>query len=204
MKRLIAMLRPWETARKHEELETAFRTVLDALTTIGDFTRDCEARGMDLDRDVGIARAKVLMEEAKEEARVRSNEFYEVRALLEREAPRLLYLLPQLEGPHDPHGATTRAAMVSKLIGELLAEAIAPEKAGPGPRGSGRKAATVNMRMMDQVQNNSESMGWSTSQWQRFLKCKSRSTIAATATWKNLSRHRLGLEAERRKSKRRR
>jgi hypothetical protein len=69
----------------------------------------------------------------------------------------------------------------------------------------GRKPkATINMRMADEVLKNPEAMGWTTVQWQRCLKCRSRSTIADTATWKNLEIHRAGLKAARRKDRTRR
>ncbi len=71
--------------------------------------------------------------------------------------------------------------------------------------GKGRpKRATVNMRMMETIQVNPEAMGWTSTQWQKHLKCRSRSVITDTQIWKSLEINRLRLKAERGESKRRR
>jgi hypothetical protein len=62
--------------------------------------------------------------------------------------------------------------------------------------------ATVNMRMAEEIQKNPEAIGWTITQWQKYLKC-GRATIQGTATWRSLESHRLSEKAKRIKDRRR-
>jgi hypothetical protein len=63
--------------------------------------------------------------------------------------------------------------------------------------------ATVNMRMLDELQKNPEVRGWTCRQWAKHLKCGA-STVAETAVWKELYVPRETVKAERSRDRRRR
>ena len=75
---------------------------------------------------------------------------------------------------------------------------LTPAKAdeADGGKKKKQKRATINMRMMEVLQENREAMGWSSVKWAKHLEC-SRSTITETATWKNLEKARYDLKAQR-------
>jgi hypothetical protein len=66
---------------------------------------------------------------------------------------------------------------------------------------SGRKA-TVNVRMLEAIQENPEAMGWNSPKWAKFLKCV-KSSVVETKTWKGLSTSRERERAERALDRRR-
>ena len=66
---------------------------------------------------------------------------------------------------------------------------------------SGRKA-TVNVRMLEAIQENPEAMGWNSPKWAKFLKC-GKSSVVETKTWKTLSTSRERERAERALDRRR-
>jgi hypothetical protein len=71
------------------------------------------------------------------------------------------------------------------------------------PPAPGRKAS-VNARMMEEIQRNpEEAMGWTSTQWAKRLKC-ARSSVVDTATWDNLKMARERNRAERARDRRRR
>ena len=59
-----------------------------------------------------------------------------------------------------------------------------------------RSKGTVNARMLETLQKNSESRGWTCTRWSKLLKC-AKSTVVETATWKVLAMARKKISAER-------
>jgi hypothetical protein len=58
-----------------------------------------------------------------------------------------------------------------------------------------KRKPSVNARMLETMQRNPESHGWSASRWAGHLKC-AKSSIAGTPTWKDLALVRVRLNAE--------
>jgi hypothetical protein len=88
---------------------------------------------------------------------------------------------------------------------------VAPKSASPSaPVGTAipsmkppiRPRLNVNARMLDKIQRDPESRGWTVTQWQTHLQC-ARDSIHRTPTWKELSAGRKVLAADRALSKRR-
>jgi hypothetical protein len=96
------------------------------------------------------------------------------------------------------HALVERALLAAEQIrmeagGWLVADREAePRDELKGDKKSPRKA-TVNIRMLEVIQDNPESLGWNSPQWARHLKC-GKSTVVETKTWKDL---RTGRERER-------
>jgi hypothetical protein len=86
------------------------------------------------------------------------------------------------------------------------AEAAAPPAvapAAPPAKLASRRQPTVNARMLETIQTNSEAMGWNSRQWAEHLKC-SKPAVVETQTWRDLTMRRERNRAERAKDRRRR
>lgn len=126
------------------------------------------------------------------------------------------------------HGLSTQADKIVRLFGNEYRNATQTLEyvkslpvglEGDGIRGSGkagsqdessraardavsRRKATVNTRMIDIMQQESEAAGWTSTQWASRLKC-AKSTVVATMAWKRLENLRLQARAERVNDRRR-
>ena len=68
--------------------------------------------------------------------------------------------------------------------------------------GQRSRKPSVNARMLETIQQNSESMGWNSPKWQKYLRC-SRSAVVETETWESLESARMRAKAERMKDRHR-
>jgi hypothetical protein len=90
------------------------------------------------------------------------------------------------------------AAIGDKLTGNSLEL----NSSAAGSSDDKPKRATVNMRMMDEIQKNREAMGWGATKWSRHLRC-SKAAVCEAQTYKNLESARLAAKAEHMKDRRR-
>jgi len=87
------------------------------------------------------------------------------------------------------------------MTDEIVEAGNAARRDKPAGEKLGRKAK-VNDRMAGTMIENSEAMGWNSSQWAKHLKC-GRSTVVETQAWKKLESARLQAKAERMKDRNR-
>jgi len=129
-------------------------------------------------------------------------------------------LLDRLLAPDSPLRTETRglgeisATEAERVEAECLreaerawaaakAQAAAPTHSERQPSArSGTKRATVNTRMLETIHKMPEAMGWTTSQWAKYLKC-AKSSVAEAQVWKDLAMGRERKKAERAKDRRR-
>jgi len=87
--------------------------------------------------------------------------------------------------------APNREVIMLKATANLWSLLKPARKKTTGGGGAGDEASkpkgTVNHRMLEHMQANPESMGWSSGDWARHLKCTT-STVCGTKAWKTLAR----------------
>ncbi|MDG1510508.1 MAG: hypothetical protein P8R31_02365, partial [Mariniblastus sp.] len=90
-------------------------------------------------------------------------------------------------------------------IKETNSKLMRIEKEANSTKTNGQKPtrpATVNQRMAGKITENYEALGWNSTQWAKHLKC-AKSTVVATATWKQLKVAQQKAKAEGMKDRRR-
>jgi hypothetical protein len=100
----------------------------------------------------------------------------------------------------DQQGAPPSAPARAPAAGQ--AAAAAPETRSAPPTRSKRPKATVNARMLETIQANSEALGWNSRQWAEHLRC-GKPAVVATPTWKSLELRREQARAQRALDRRR-
>jgi hypothetical protein len=74
---------------------------------------------------------------------------------------------------------------------------------GKGTGGGKERKKRINARMLETIKNDTASMGWSSSQWAKHLRC-AKSSVVETEAWKDLAMRRERRKAERACDRRRR
>lgn len=134
----------------------------------------------------------------------KANEIFEYReVLLSRADPlafardqfsrRVAYLreLCELVNSADPD------ALAQKLVDDLVRlEALTQRGKNIRPR-----TASISARMLERIQNDHASRGWTARQWAKTLKC-SLAGVCDSKAWKELQKHRLSQGSDRASSKR--
>jgi hypothetical protein len=87
-----------------------------------------------------------------------------------------------------------RQDAINKLAAMSATLAETPTERSDAPRG--QRKLSVNARMLETMQQNPESHGWSAFRWSEHLKC-AKSSVASTQTWRELALVRERLKAER-------
>ena len=104
--------------------------------------------------------------------------------------------------------ATVLDFMLSGLAGgsDTAPSGTAGSADGPGRTQVGKvrgKKPGVNARMLETIQQDTESMGWSSTNWAKHLKC-AKSSVVATQAWQDLAMGRDRVKAERARDRGRR
>lgn len=113
------------------------------------------------------------------------------------------HLHSQRGKPCDPVDSMARLYEIVADEIEELADMLDAGATTPLPSGnSGQKRPTANQMMLDKIQRDPDSRGWTVQQWAEYTK-KGRATIAACPAWRELETIRLKLKAERAVDRRR-
>ena len=117
--------------------------------------------------------------------------------------------LPQKHPPFQFRQETFNLAQAYADAMRLFADALDAtggnaDGAGRTQGGKGRgKKPGINARMLETIQNDTTSMGWSSTQWAKRLRC-AKSSVVATQAWKDLAMGRERVKAGRAMDRRRR
>ena len=105
---------------------------------------------------------------------------------------------------NDVNGSAPHKAQSAKMAGKTPPALVAAESEANAKKGTGggNRKLSVNARMLETIQKDTDALGWSSPKWAKHLKC-AKSSVVATPCWKDLAIRREREKAERAVDRRR-